>query len=199
MGGRLTDVLSPRQVRSHFTSPLRNLLSFITIYSIHGHTLSAVPQMKYLGISISHNLKSNKHINAISSKANQTLGFLKLNLRINSPSIKERAYKSLVRPKLEYCSTVWDSKCTIKDIEADHTTFRLVHQLEMVQRRAARWVSNRYHNTSSVTDMLHSLEWRSLEQRRVDARLCMLYKIRNSLVAIDEDNYLIRGTGRRQH
>ena len=69
----------------------------------------------------------------------------------------------------------------------------------MVQRRAARWFTGRNHNTSSVSDMLRSLDWRSLEQRRVDSRLTILYKIRNHLVAIDENSYLQRGTGRRAY
>ena len=69
----------------------------------------------------------------------------------------------------------------------------------MVQRRAARWVTGRYHNTSSVSDMLCSLDWRSLEQRRVDSRLIILYKLRNPLVATDENFYLQRTTRRRRH
>ena len=39
-------------------------------------------------------------------------------------------------------------------------------------------------------------------QRCVDSRLCVFYKIRNNLVAIEKDNYkknLQRGTGRRSH
>ena len=80
-------------------------------YTLHGHTLSSVPQIKYLGVHISQDLKWNSHINFISSKANQTLGFLRRNLKINSQTIKEKAYKSIVRPKLEYCNSVWDPKC----------------------------------------------------------------------------------------
>ena len=83
--------------------------------------------------------------------------------------------------------------------EGDKTKHRLVYHLEMVQRRAARWVTGRYHNTSSVSDMLRGLDWRSLEQRRVDSRLTILYKIRNHLVAIDENLYLQRGSGRREY
>ena len=168
-------------------------------YTLHGHTLLSVPQIKYLGVQISQDLKWNSHINSISSKANQTLGFLKRNLKINSQTIKEKAYKSIVRPKLEYCSTVWDPKCIKNPKEGDKTKHRLVYQLEMVQRRAARWVTGRYHNTSSVSDMLRGLDWRSLEQRRVDSRLTILYKIRNHHVAIDENLYLQRGTGRREY
>ena len=54
----------------------------------------------------------------------------------------------------------------------------------MVQRRAARFVCNRYYNTSSVTDMLSQLQWESLEERRNKARLVMMYKVVHQLVAI---------------
>ena len=37
--------------------------------------------------------------------------------------------------------------------------------------------------------MLRSLDWRSLEQRRVDSRLTILYKIQNHLVAIDTERH----------
>jgi uncharacterized protein (UPF0305 family) len=43
--------------------------------------------------------------------------------------------------------------------------------IEMVQRRAARYVTNRYRNTSSVTSMLGDLEWDTLEIRRKKIRL----------------------------
>ena len=39
----------------------------------------------------------------------------------------------------------------------------------------------------SVTDMLSSLKWRSLELRRSDARLCMLYKQSNGLATYECD------------
>ena len=61
------------------------------------------------------------------------------------------------------------------------------------------WKVRYYHNTSSVSDILRSLDWRSLEQRSVDSRLTILYKIRNHLVAINENSYLQRGTGRREY
>ena len=72
-------------------------------------------------------------------------------------------------------------------------------QLEMVQKRAAMWVKGKHHNTSRVTVMLHTLDWRTLWQRCVDSRLCMIYKIRNNLVAIEDDKYLQTGTGRRSY
>ena len=67
-----------------------------------------------------------------------------------------------VRPQLEYGSTIWNPRPGVENKGA--------YKVEMVQRRAARWTLKRYHNTSSVTDMLENLGWRTLEQRRVDAR-----------------------------
>jgi hypothetical protein len=44
--------------------------------------------------------------------------------------------ETLIRPKLEYCCTVWDP----------HTNEN-INSLEKVQRRAARYTCNRHHNT----------------------------------------------------
>lgn len=59
----------------------------------------------------------------------------------------------------------------------------------MVQRRAARWAKNDYSPYSSVSGMLGDLGWRSLENRRYDARLAMFYKIVHGLVAIPVPSY----------
>jgi hypothetical protein len=55
-------------------------------------------------------------------------------------------------------------------------------KLEMVQRRAARYVQNNYHNTSSVTSMIDTLGWPTLAERRLKTRLIMLYKITHALI-----------------
>ena len=54
----------------------------------------------------------------------------------------------------------------------------------MVQRRAARYVTNRFHNNSSVGNMLQHLNWPTLKQRRLRTRLIFFYKIIHNLVAI---------------
>ena len=115
-------------------------------YTLHGQTLKHVDKARYLGVTIQSDFKWNSHVNNISHKANNTLGFLKRNLNINSTSVKEQAYKTLVRPTLEYACSVWDPYFT-EDI----------NKLEKVQRRAARYVTGRNNNTSSVSDMLKDL------------------------------------------
>ena len=141
-------------------------------YTLHGHLLEHVTSAKYLGITINSNLNWDEHINNTTTKANKTLGFLRRNLKISSKNVKEKAYNSLVRPLVEYASTVWDPYTKAK-----------IHQLEMVQRRGARFVTGRHSCTSSVSEMLDELGWQSLEARRRTARLTMFYKIRNNLVA----------------
>ncbi|KAL8625339.1 hypothetical protein ACOMHN_044482 [Nucella lapillus] len=114
-------------------------------YQLHGHKLQEETQVKYLGVTLKKDLKWEPHITSISSQANRSLGFLRRNVKVASRTIKEAAYKALVRPSLEYASAVWDPY-TADDIAT----------LEKVQRSAARWVSHRYRQTSSVEGMLQT-------------------------------------------
>ncbi len=142
-------------------------------YSLHGQVLTEVKSAKYLGVTILNDMTWNNHIDSTAAKANKKLGFLKRNIKVKDSTLKEKAYKAIVRPTVEYCATVWDPHYKTQ-----------AATVEKVQRRAARWVTGRFHNMSSVSDMLSDLGWRDLNQRRVDSRLCMAYKIVHGLVAI---------------
>jgi len=150
-----------------------------TQYLLHNTILESVPSAKYLGVTISHDLSFNTHIDNITQKANQTLGFLRRNPKVHSPELKSTAYKTLVRPQLEYSSSVW----------SPHAAAR-IEQLESVQRRAARWAKHDFSRLSSVTDMLTSLNWRRLDLRRIDQRLVMFHNILHNQVAIPIPDYL---------
>ena len=67
-------------------------------YTLHGEVLETVDSAKYLGVTVTSDLRWNRHVANIAHKANQSLGFLRRNLRINSPSLKSVAYNSLVLP-----------------------------------------------------------------------------------------------------
>ena len=101
-------------------------------------------------------------------------------LKIPSIRIKEQAYQTLVRPLVEYASTVWNPYTKTE-----------IHKIEAVQRRAARYVVNNQRNRSSVSNMLQRLKWRPLANRRKDARLMMMYKLDRELVSITKENRLI--------
>ena len=118
--------------------------------------------------------------------ATTSLNFLKWNLHICPTGVKNQRYKSLVRPILEYSSSVWDT----------HTQ-RSVNKLEMVQRRAAWFVKGYYERTSSVTSVLTGLHWSTLQERRMQVKSAMLYRIVPNLVAIPATPFLIPiGTSR---
>ena len=68
------------------------------------------------------------------------------------------------------------------------------YKLESFQRRAARWATRDYRYTSSVSAMLQDLNWRTLDQRRIDSRLVLQYKITCNLVVIPAADYLDRNT-----
>ena len=94
-----------------------------TQYVLHGQVLEAVSSARYLGVNISSNLKWNTHVDRITAKANRSLGFNRRYVKTKSPQIREMAYRSLVRPQLEFASAVWDP----------HTD-ELINKVEMVQK-----------------------------------------------------------------
>ena len=55
-------------------------------------------------------------------------------------------------------------------------------KLEAIQRRAARFILNRYHNMSSVSRLIDQLRWPSLEQWRKTTCLGIIYKIHHGLI-----------------
>jgi len=138
----------------------------ISDYIIGDHYLHRVNQHHYLGILFDSKMSFSPHISSIICKAMKTLNFIKRNLYKCSPETKCVAYTSLVRPLLEYGAAVWDPYLQ-KDIQ----------NIEMVQRRAARWVKADYRYNSSVSSMLSDLQWPSLKHRRYITRLKLFYNI----------------------
>jgi len=68
------------------------------------------------------------HFRAVSAKASKSLNHLRHSLWGAATAAKSVAYKSLIRPLLEYACQVW----------SPHTAWD-ISGLESVQRRAARW------------------------------------------------------------
>ena len=65
-----------------------------TKYILHNVELESVPAAKYLGVTIADDLSWSKHIDITTKKANQTLGFLKRNIRVHNKDLKSVAYKT---------------------------------------------------------------------------------------------------------
>ena len=132
-------------------------------------------------MTITNDLTWSSHVKNIAARGNKTVGFLRRNFKECSTRVKAATYTTMVRPTLEYASTVWDPR-----EEQDK------NPLEMVQRRAARYAFNNYFEQTPgvVTNMLASLGWPTLEERRKINRLLMLFKIKHNLVGINPETYL---------
>ena len=159
-------------------------------YTLEGTVLENVESIKYLGVTITSDLKWNSHIRNVCSKANRTLGFLRRNLFSCLQDVKEAAYKSMVRPILKYGSTVWDPHSNVLDDE-----------FENVQKRTARFITRNYsYETGSMTAILEELKWETLQKKRKDNRLILLYKGLNGKARIPTDDLIPKNRRfRNQH
>ena len=94
-----------------------------------------------------------------------------------------------MRPVLEYDSSVWDPESIL-----------LQDELEKVQKRAARFVTGNYtYETGSMAGILEQLKWESLNKRRKDSRLIMLYKCLKGAASIPTDDLVPPNRLTRNH
>ena len=116
---------------------------------------------KYLRINITDNnyMDWSYHISEFSSETTKALGFLHMNLAFAPRSSKEVAYKSLVRPKLEYAVPLWS----------------LTQNFRLIRLRKFRGQHRRWGNAGSVGEMLNELEWPSLEAHRDQSSLLLFH------------------------
>ena len=89
--------------------------------------IDRVTSITFLGIHISSKLSWNIHIDTICKKARKIIGLIHRNFHLASQNLRRAFYISLVRPILEYGSSVWHP-----------LTKTLTNRLEAVQRFACR-------------------------------------------------------------
>jgi len=143
-------------------------------YSLLGSDLKKVDFYKYLGVTLNSSLTWSNHILSAISSGNRALGFVRRNLKSCSKETKLMCYKTLVRPHLEYASAAWDPFLAGE-----------IHKLEMVQRRAARFICNKYERTKSVSALLDDLNLSTLQERRQNSRIKMFYKLDSKKIPLE--------------
>ena len=151
--------------------PHRSQKPFTRFYTLCGELLSESSEAKYLGVVISSDLLCENHVNAVSQKASNTFNFIRRNLKYCPQEAKTIAYNSLVHSTVEYCASIWDPYYA-KDI----------NKIQQFNRRAARFVVGD-HSPRSTT-MLAQLGWSTLEDRRQNLRLTLMFKVVKKLVAV---------------
>ena len=147
-------------------------------YEIDNRILQHVDVATYLGVIINRSLDFSDDIRETISKANKKLGFLKRNLKGSPSALQRTAYLSLIRSGLEYGATIWDPHLTTQK-----------RAIERVQNQAIRWIYDlRPHEECSITQLRKDLGLQTLEERHLQQRLALIYKIFNGEVAITTED-----------
>lgn len=165
--------------KSAIMTVTRKALPSTFTYVINSTPLNRVDEHKYLGVTITSDLKWDKHISKIISKALRKLFFLKRSLAHATTATKLLAYTSFVRPVLEYANTVW----------FPHTVTN-IKKLESIQRKAVRFIHNKYKRTDSPTHLLMKSGLRKLSTRAKHARLKFLFQLLKNNYRIDISKYI---------
>ena len=151
-------------------------------YTLNNINIPKTDSVKYLGVKLESSLRWNDNTTYISNKASSRLGYIRRTIPPALPHLRAKAYTTLVRPILEYSSTVWDGSLT----QTQAT------KLEAVQRRAARTVYNipRTDHKTSTTQLVDQLTWQTLDSRRNWRRLGLFRAIHYNEVAINMSDYI---------
>jgi len=76
-------------------------------YSVNGHHLSTVSQVRDLGVIVDSSLKFDKHISLIVRRAQQRAGLILKCFCSCDKDLSMKAFCTYVRPLLEYSTPVW--------------------------------------------------------------------------------------------
>lgn len=100
-----------------------------TSYVLNNAEITLSTSYKYLGVHFQSDLTWHYHIDVVLASANRSLGLIKHSLKNAPPYIRKLAYLTLVRPKIEYASAIWDP------VQA-----YLIQNIESLQNRAVRFI-----------------------------------------------------------
>ena len=136
---------------------------------LNGEPLQRTESYKYLGLLLSNNLSWSAHISSVCAKARQILGLLYRRFySYTNPDALKQLYLSLVRPHLEYACQIWDPHL-IKDKKS----------LEGVQKFGLKLAAHQW--DCSYEDLLELFQLPTLEERRLQLKLGLLFKIIHNL------------------
>ena len=149
--------------------------------------LNQVTSEKDLGITFQDDLQFTKHLSDKVKKANSILGLIHRSFQHIDNEMFMHLYKALVRPHVEYASSVW-SPFKLRDIKL----------IEGVQRRATRLSRDLRNEPYNIR--LTTLGLPTLQFRRERADMLQVFKILNGYEDIDSSRlFTLSSTGLRGH
>ena len=151
-------------------------------YNMGDSKLEAVISEKDVGVTFDPLLKFKEHIRTMISKANSRVGIIRRTFSKLSPKSFILLYKSLVRPILEYCSSIW---YPLLKTDAD--------EIEKVQRRATKIVPSISH--LSYPERLLALNIPTLKYRRDRTDMLQVFRIIHGIDRLNFDMFFEKSQG----
>ena len=180
--------LNPAKCEALNLSNKRSPLQFT--YTIGSGPILWKSLVRYLGVYINSKLTWSDHCKVTASKASRILNVLRRTMFGCSAHAKDVAYKSIVRPCLEYACVVWNPH-SAKDSAV----------LDAVQNRAARWIVGSHWDpaafkwTKSSNSCVLKLRWPSLASRRVFLSCLFVFQIFRKQVISGLRKYFVFTSG----
>jgi len=175
----------------HIAEEKCNVLSIGNVPELPNYTLNDKPianvsSCRDLGVCMDQSCLFKQHIMNICKKAYALINMIFRCFETDDANSIVIAYKTIVRPSLEYCSCVWNPFLDSKHF------LGLTDELENVQRYFTRRVFRRCHFDQSVGYLtrLEMLNLKSLELRRLHCDMHMVYKLLHNLTDVDPKDLL---------
>ena len=138
---------------------------------LNGKLIPRTKSFECLGVHLDEKLAWDEHIDKICNKIGAGIAVMKRIKPFVPPNSLQMIYKAMIQPHFDYCSPLWDNCClTLKD------------KLQKFQNRAARIIAGVNYEVNSA-DVLNSLGWETLEDRRIRNKSIFMFRILNGFTA----------------
>jgi len=155
-------------------------------YELDGTIIEPITAETDLGVYTSNSLKWKDNIYSCIKDANQMISWVTRNIVDKDKMVMLNIYKTLIRPKLEYCVQIWNPV-------ACYGNWSIIIEIEAVQRRFTRMINDI--GTLPYSERLLALKLTTLAERRIRGDLIETFKILSGTVEYGKDVFKVSRSG----
>ena len=147
---------------------------------LNGKRISQTSSFECLGVFLDETMSWDKHIEKMCKKVEAGIAVMKRIKPFVPSHAMQMIYNALIQPYFDYCSPLWGN-CSgfLKD------------KLQKCQNRAAGIIAGANYEVNSA-DVLASLGWLILEERRIRNQSILMFRVLNNLTASNLKNSFSR-------